>query len=193
MAIELRLGVPLVMPHQCPCGAAVDKFGHHGLARKRSAGRHLRHNLLNDGVLRALQSAGVMAVREPRGLDRVGGKHPTGDSGSLGSRSLHAMGCDLLRHFGTVTVGGDAESTRATKYASLATVHQFFPVAFVTMGTWGACGFAFINDVGRRIATVKGDTWPTAFLKHRLALAVQRGNAASVLGTLSSASASDEH
>ena len=69
IAIGLRLGVPLVMPHQCPCGAAVDKLGHHGLACKRSAGRHLRHNLLNDGILRALQSAGVQAVREPPGLD----------------------------------------------------------------------------------------------------------------------------
>ena len=74
IAIGLRLGVPLVMPHQCQCGAAVDKLGHHGLACKRSAGRHLRHNLLNDGILRALQSAGVQAVRQPTGLDRGGGK-----------------------------------------------------------------------------------------------------------------------
>ena len=66
-------------------------------------------------------------------------------------------------------------------------------MAIETMGTWGACGLAFINEVGRRIAAVTGDTRSTAFLKQRLALAVQRGNAASVLGTLSSASASDEH
>ena len=78
IATGLRLGVPLVMPHQCPCGAAVDKLGHHGLACKRSAGRHLRHNLLNDGILRALQSAEVHAIREPSGLDRGGGKRPDG-------------------------------------------------------------------------------------------------------------------
>jgi len=74
IAIGLRLGVPLVMPHQCPCGAAVNKLGHHGLACKRSRGRQLRHNLLNDGILRTLQSAGVQAVRDPPGLDRSGGK-----------------------------------------------------------------------------------------------------------------------
>ena len=73
IAVGRRLGVPLVLAHKCLCGATVDKLCHHGLACKRSAGRHLRHNLLNDGILRALQSAGVQAVREPPGLDRGGG------------------------------------------------------------------------------------------------------------------------
>jgi hypothetical protein len=62
VAVGLRLGAPVVLAHKCICGAAVDKFGHHGLACKRSAGRHLRHNLLNDTILRALQSANVAAV-----------------------------------------------------------------------------------------------------------------------------------
>jgi hypothetical protein len=38
--------------------------------------------------------------------------------------------------------------------------------------------------LGRRTAEVSGDPRSTAFLKQRLALAVQRGNAASVLGTM---------
>ena len=78
-----------------------------------------------------------------------------------------------------------AEQKKATKYAPLATAHEFVPVAIETMGTWGARGLAFINEVGRRIAEASGEPWSTAFLKQRLALAVQRGNAAAVLGTLS--------
>ena len=66
VAVGLRLGLPLVLPHQCICGAHVDKFGHHGLACRRSAGRHLRHNLMNEIILRSLQSANIPSVREPQ-------------------------------------------------------------------------------------------------------------------------------
>ena len=203
IAIGLRLGVPLVMPHQCPCGAAVDKFGHHGLACKRSAGRHLRHNLLNDGILRALHSAGVQAIREPPGLDRGGGKRPDGVTlvpWARGRCLLWDATCPDTLAPSHVTISSaeagstarEAESKKVAKYAALATAHEFVPVAIETMGTWGATGLAFVNEIGRRISLVTGDTRSTAFLKQRLALAVQRGNAASVLGTLSSAPAADE-
>ena len=76
---------------------------------------------------------------------------------------------------------------KATKYAPLAMAHEFVPIAIETMGTWGARGLSFINEVGRRIAEQTGDPRSTAFLKQRLSLAVQRGNAAAVLGTLSGA------
>ena len=46
VAVGLRLGTPLVLPHQCVCGVEVNKFGHQGLACRCSAGRHLRHNLM---------------------------------------------------------------------------------------------------------------------------------------------------
>ena len=78
IAVGLRLGAPLGLAHQCICGATVDKFGQHGLACRKSAGRHLRHNLLNDTILRALQSAGVPSVREPPGLSRADAKRPDG-------------------------------------------------------------------------------------------------------------------
>ena len=126
--------MPLVMPHQCQCGAAVDKLGHHGLACKRSAGRHLRHNLLNDGILRALQSAEVHAIREPSGLDRGGGKRP--DEVTLvpwaqGRCLLWDATCpDTLApsHISNSSTeagsaGKAAESKKVAKYATLATAH----------------------------------------------------------------------
>jgi len=32
IAVSLRLGAPLVQAHTCPCGAAVESDGHHGLS-----------------------------------------------------------------------------------------------------------------------------------------------------------------
>jgi hypothetical protein len=71
-----------------------------------------------------------------------------------------------------------AESKKVAKYASLSIAHEFVPIAIETLGTWGGAGLAFVNEVGRRISVVSGDQKATAFLKQRLALAVQRGNAA---------------
>ena len=80
VALGLRLGVPLVLDHKCHCGVTVDKLGQHGLSCRRSAGRQLRHNLLNETILRALQIAGIQSVREPSGLLRTDGKRPDGST-----------------------------------------------------------------------------------------------------------------
>ena len=79
-----------------------------------------------------------------------------------------------------------AESKKRAKYANLALAHDFLPIAIETLGSWGQAGLAFVNEVGRRISAVTGDKRATSFLKQRLAMAVQRGNAAAVLGTLPS-------
>ena len=78
IAIGLRLGVPLVMPHQCPCGAAVDKLGHHGLACKRSAGRHLRHNHLTTGSCARCRVPGCRQSANHRAWTVEVGSAPTG-------------------------------------------------------------------------------------------------------------------
>ena len=68
IAIGLRLGAPLVHPHTCFCGVAVSADAHHGLACRRSAGRHSSHNHINDILQRAFNSVGVLSTREPLGL-----------------------------------------------------------------------------------------------------------------------------
>ena len=52
--------------------------GHHGLACRRSAGRHRRHALGDDVVVRAIRSIGVLAGLEPARLLRGEGKRPDG-------------------------------------------------------------------------------------------------------------------
>ena len=76
-----------------------------------------------------------------------------------------------------------AEGNKVTKYASLSVGYEFVPVAIETLGSWGPAGLAFVNEVGRRITSVTGDIRAASFLRQRLSLAVQRGNAVAVLGT----------
>ena len=68
----------LCAPHLCPCGSLVDARGIHGLCCKRSAGRTIRHNTLNDMLCRACVRSGVPPSREPIGLFRSDGKRPDG-------------------------------------------------------------------------------------------------------------------
>ena len=78
VAVGLRLGSPLCIPQQCPCGTQVDSMGTHGLSCKRSAARIQRHNALNDIIHRSLIRAGVPSTKEPSGLIRFDGKRPDG-------------------------------------------------------------------------------------------------------------------
>ena len=60
------------------------------------------------------------------------------------------------------------------------------PVAIETSGVWGRQGFELVNEIGRRIATVTHEPRSTAFLRQRISVAVQRGNAYCVLDTFRS-------
>ena len=136
VAVGLRLGAPLVLPHQCACGATVDRLGHHGLACKRSAGRHLRHNQLNDTILRALHNANVAAIREPPGLTRTDAKRPDGATlvpWTRGRCLLWDATCpDTLApsyiQRSAVESGAAAalaETKKRAKYSTLAIAHEF--------------------------------------------------------------------
>src|SRR6267154_6490667 len=47
VAVGLRLGVSLVRPHTCGCGANVDPLAYHDLSCRLSAGRQRHHALAN--------------------------------------------------------------------------------------------------------------------------------------------------
>src|SRR5208282_1076310 len=80
VAVGLRLGLNLCVPHECPCGALVDARGIHGLSCRLGCGRIARHSLLNDAIWRAFTKAGIPASKEPSGLVRTDGKRPDGVS-----------------------------------------------------------------------------------------------------------------
>jgi len=51
VAVGIRLGLPICVPHQCQCGELVDAYGIHSFVCKRASGRTARHHALNDYVV----------------------------------------------------------------------------------------------------------------------------------------------
>ena len=197
VSIGLRLGAPLVRAHTCGCGIDVDSKGHHGLSCRRSAGRQRRHAQANDVLARAFRSADVHVELEPHSLFRDDGKkRPDGatlDLWSHGRPLIWDFTCpDTLApsHVAASasaagSAAAQAEVNKRAKYSSLAQAGnvQFAPLAIETLGTWGESATALCKELGARLASHSGDPRSLMFLKQRLSLAIQRGNAASVAGT----------
>ena len=77
-------------------------------------------------------------------------------------------------------------------YQELSKDYIFTPIAVETFGSWGKQGHNLIRDIGQKLCDITGDKRSTFFLFQRISMAVQRGNATSILGTVSSTSNLEE-
>ena len=142
-----------------------------------------------------MSRAQIPSTKEPTGLSRSDGKRPDGATmipwargqcltwdvtspDTLAQSHLHAS---AMKASAAAT---KAESSKVSKYSAIATTHIFVPLAFETLGSWGEQAQNFVQNLGRRITVVTGDKRETDFLKQRLSVAIQRGNALACLGTL---------
>jgi len=83
------------------------------------------------------------------------------------------------------SVAEGAETRKQAKYADLVASGDFIfaPVAIETLGAWGPSALSICAEIGGRTAALTGDARSFAFLRQRLGIAVQKGNAAAVVGT----------
>ena len=58
------------------------------------------------------------------------------------------------------------------------------PVAVETMGAWGHSSLKFVQEIGERMTLASGDKQATYKLLQNITMELQRGNIASILGTL---------
>ncbi|XP_047995546.1 uncharacterized protein LOC125233536 [Leguminivora glycinivorella] len=195
LAVGLRLGAEIVVPHCCPCGSQVDSLGSHGLSCRRSAGRLSRHASLNDVIRRALASVGVPATLEPPGLARDDGKRPDGITlipWQMGRPLIWDATCvDTLApsHLASTSrkageAAAAAEALKRRKYACLLQNHIFAAFAVETLGPWSGDALNFFRVLKRRLRETSGDPRAGSFLGQRIGIAIQRGNVASLMGTL---------
>jgi hypothetical protein len=75
---------------------------------------------------------------------------------------------------------------KKSKYVTVETYnnYHFVPIAIETLGPWGDDAKKIINEIGQKIQKITNESRSTSYLSQRISIAVQRGNAASVLGTI---------
>ena len=86
-----------------------------------------------------------------------------------------------------------AESRKQRKYELLEDRFIVQPVGFETLASWGPAARTFLSDIGRRIEQATGRERSSEFLRQKISMEIQRGNAASVMGTAEASKDSDKH
>jgi len=84
IAVSVRLGMAICVPHNCHCGSLVDAHGLHSFVCRKAPGNITRHHALNDLVARAFTSVGIQSSKEPHGLVRQMANGRTASHWSLG-------------------------------------------------------------------------------------------------------------
>jgi hypothetical protein len=187
VAVGLRLGLSLCIPHRCRCGAEVDAQGRHAMVCKKAPGRIARHQVLNDIVWRAFSSAGIPATKEPTGLNRRDGKRPDGLTliPWQGGRSLVwdvtvvstlAVSYVDMAATGAGLVAEQAADRKSVKYTDLAANYIFQPIAVENLGPLNSSALIFLNDLGRKLCALSGEARETSFLFQRISVSIQRFN-----------------
>ena len=87
----------------------------------------------------------------------------------------------------TSQLSGTAKARKSGKYESLEQQFIVQPIGFETMESWGAGVRAFLTDVGSRVKEATGNPRAMESLRQQVSIEIQRGNAASVMGTVDNA------
>jgi hypothetical protein len=159
----------------------------------------IRHNYLNDIILRSLNRASIPATKEPVGLFRSDGKKPDGltlipwKEGRCLVWDVTVADTTAVSYVSSTSIASGSAAEQAatrklTKYADLCRRYEFVPIALESHGPFCASATTFLTELGRRIAAVTFDTRETSFLYQRLSIALQRFNAVCVMNTFVNAS-----
>ncbi|KAJ2948225.1 hypothetical protein O0L34_g10035 [Tuta absoluta] len=110
------------------------------------------------------------------------------DNDSLRVAVALRLGCRISFHLTKTTreAGSAAEyaaSQKHSKYSELEQRYIFIPFAVETGGPWGKEAKKFARELGRRLRDRGCDRRSGAYLIQHISLAIQRGNAAGVMGT----------
>ena len=158
---------------------------------------------INEVVRRALAVGGVEAILEPPGLVMENDRRPDGMTLVPWTRGISLVWdvtcIDTLAAshltLSTVRAGAaaeEAEEKKSAKYGVLEGRFLFEPLGFETCGPWGPNAKKLIRDIGQLIVQKTGEKRSLEFLKQRISLEIQRGNAISVLSTLPESRKFDE-
>ena len=200
----LRLGSTLCHQYQCICGVMVESNGRHGLSCRLNVSSVMsRHNNVNNLLKRALVQAKIPATTEPVGLSRKDGKRPDGltlVTWKKGKCLLWDFTCadtvcqSYVKECSRVA-GAAAEFREKVKnsyYKELEGDYCFFPIAVETFGSWGSESHKLVKEIGKKVMEETGEKRSSFYLFQNISIAIQRGNASCVLGTIPHSEGLDE-
>ena len=176
----------------CVCGTNADEHGSYALICKLIKSRFTRHQMGNDVIRESLKSACISSTSEPTGLLRNDGRHPDGVTmlpWSKGHSLAWDFTCAHRLAASHLSKGGQEGSSVATAKEAIKRQHYndfpscyiLEPLAVETLGGIGDSSCAFPRTHGQRIQEQTGEKLSSAWLRQRLSIAVQRGNAACIL------------
>lgn len=184
--------------HRCTCGKLVDKSGIHGLCCKKNIAKYARHRNLNNIIHRGLHSANVPAKLEPTGLFRNDGKRLDGITlipWKKGSCLAWDATCvDTLApsyiNISKRKAGRAAEQAALRKHSLYKAVNEkniiVLPFAVETLGPWCDEAKKFTDELGQLLVSTSGERRAKEFFKQNISIAIQRGNAASIMSSFES-------
>ena len=85
-----------------------------------------------------------------------------------------------------------AEKAKSTLYQEISRDYIFTPIAIETLGSGGQLSHGLIKEISQKIRKINGERRSSFYLFQRISMAIQRGNAASVFGTVVSTSKLDK-
>ena len=181
----------------------MDSHGRHGLLCKLQAGRHPRHTQINDIVKRALTTAEFPARLEPTGLCRKDGKRPDGltlfpfrqGKCLLWDATCVSTLAETYINQTSETPGTAAEKAEKAKialYQELVKDYIFTPIAVETFGSWGSESHKLVKEIRKKVMEETGEKRSSFYLFQNISIAIQRGNASCVLGTIPHSEGLDE-
>ena len=173
----------------------VEPYGRHGLSCKLQMGRRSRHDEINKLLKRALVQAKIPAVNEPSNLSRTDGKRPDGltlttwKNGKclLWDTTVADTFCKSYINQTSKLAGAAAEArefSKTLKYTELTNDYCFSPIGIETLGSWGSDGHKIVKEIGRKVMEETGEKRSAYYLFQSISIAIQRGNASCVLGTV---------
>ena len=74
------------------------------------------------------------------------------------------------------TAADSAAAAKKVKYTDIVNTHMFIPVAIERGGPWNVEAIELIQEIGRRITLVNGESRETEYLFQRISIAIQKGN-----------------
>ena len=161
-----------------------------------------RHNEVNSLIKRGLVQAKITATLEPTNLSSLDGKRPDGITYTTWKQGKPLIWdftcCDTLCESyvkSSSKCAGSAanlrEDQKTSHYKDL-TNYYFVPVAVETYGAWGSRGLKLIKEIGTKIREITREKRSTFFLSQSISIAIQRGNAACIVGTAPTSEGLDE-